>query len=541
MKKLLFLIISLLILGLIFAGCNGDFNLTTPGTTGTEGIVNISRSSGLSTIDLIAGQDDPGDIGDVEIWNDENNLYVKYIITDTDWCITETHVHVGNSLGDFPLTKKGNPKVGHFKYSKDDHNCVFEYTEEIPLAELTWEEDNEVLIAAHAVVKKTITGTIIPDLDWKRSAEPTINFYEGYGAAWIPTQAFAIPLDPNQIVWDNGTYYNNGISDVREWASWKYASSDPDGGTYNGYSDLRRFQATFTIPEGYSITAGSLYALHYTSGIPINDNVYIFVNGSENLLFWGGTRVYTGEISNSFLGVTGRAAIRGSAEPKETDRWYIPGTIPDVMNFESGQNTIDIFTEENERWGGMGKLMLDLDYEQIITETAWAEGIRFVDKGNWATYFTYTIQEVLIEAVSVPSDGIQVCSTEILESGQEYRLEASGTYTFVDWADAGIADAKCSKRINPYIPSGYTGDPAWVLGEDLSIPHALEVQIDTKKESDIPDPGWLSKTNNISEFDVYNKYHVSYTGTGNTVCFYIYDTNYNDNSGDLTVDIYWLP
>ena len=44
MKKVLFLITSLLILGLIFSGCNGDLtNLTTPSPMETEGIVNLTK------------------------------------------------------------------------------------------------------------------------------------------------------------------------------------------------------------------------------------------------------------------------------------------------------------------------------------------------------------------------------------------------------------------------------------------------------------------------------------------------------------------
>mgnify|MGYP001055084967 CR=1 FL=1 len=46
MKKILFLITSLLILGLIFVGCNGDFNFTTPGTTETGCVNCLPRNPG---------------------------------------------------------------------------------------------------------------------------------------------------------------------------------------------------------------------------------------------------------------------------------------------------------------------------------------------------------------------------------------------------------------------------------------------------------------------------------------------------------------
>ena len=44
MKKVVFLIIGLLILGVIFVGCNGDFNLATPGTE-TECVNYLSRNT----------------------------------------------------------------------------------------------------------------------------------------------------------------------------------------------------------------------------------------------------------------------------------------------------------------------------------------------------------------------------------------------------------------------------------------------------------------------------------------------------------------
>jgi hypothetical protein len=392
MKKLYYLIILTVILGLVLTGCFLS-NVGQVPTTGQSGITYLTKHTEELPFftDLIAdGRDLAIDVGDVLVWNDGDTLYVKYVITEAGWCLTETHLHVATILTDIPQ-KNGNPPPGQFDY-KEEHECVPDYTYEIPL---TWDPNTELFIAAHAVVEYNETGTFMPDLAWQRSLEPDDTMFSlGYGAAWTPAQAFAIPLNPIQTVWDNGFYHPLTLLG-REWASWKYAYTDPDGGSYDGYSDLRRFQATFTIPDGYTVTGGSLYVPHFTSGIPINDNVYIFVNGEDNLLFWGGTRVYTGEISpNIFLGVTGRAAARGATEPKETDRWYIPGTIPDVTGFVSGSNSIDIFTEENERWGGMGRLVLELDYELTYTETAWAAGFDFPG-ANWATYFTYEVQGIL--------------------------------------------------------------------------------------------------------------------------------------------------
>jgi len=339
------------------------------------------------------------DVGDIYVWNDLDCLYVWYEVTKEDWYLTETHLDVKcdkTAIPQTPKDKKGgpNPIPGQFTYEdyfepETSTSACFS----IPIPDCDGNQnlcDSTPVIAAHAVVGYTETGTITPDLTWQRSTEPgSTAFFTGYGAAWTPAQGFTIPLDPAQGVWDNGLYYNNGVPAGREWASWKYAYTEPDGGSYAGYSDLRRFRATFTVPDGYTVTSGSLYTPDFMGGIPINDNVYIFVNGE--LLFWGGTRV--NQIPGGlFEGMAGIQASRGATEPVQTDRWYIPGTIPEVTAFAPGVNTIDVFTEENERWGGMGKLVLELDYEYMRTETAWGEGSRFNEKGNWGMYFSYPVQ-----------------------------------------------------------------------------------------------------------------------------------------------------
>jgi hypothetical protein len=101
-------------------------------------------------VSLCAGQ--TMDVGDVQVGNDDTNLYVTYLITEPDTCMIETHLHVAEGIDGIPQTKKGNPIPGQFDYMMD-HNCVTEYTYTIPLG--TWADDVDLSIAAHAVVKIT--------------------------------------------------------------------------------------------------------------------------------------------------------------------------------------------------------------------------------------------------------------------------------------------------------------------------------------------------------------------------------------------------
>ena len=128
-----------------------------------------------------------------------------------------------------------------------------------------------------------------------------------------------------------------------------------------------------------------------------------------------------------------------------------------------------------------------------------------------------------VETVTVPSDGSSVTSTNVLESGATYLLEASGTYIY--WPSCPefapcTADAKHSHR-----PSTSYG-PGWISGDALPSPwtNYLEILIDSTPVA----------------WGVYNDDHVytiTHTGTGNTVGFNMLDSGYGDNSGSLTVDI----
>jgi hypothetical protein len=116
------------------------------------------------------------DVGDVLVWNDGDYLYVKYVVTDEDWCLTETHLEVATALEDIPQVN-GNPPPGLFTYM-GEHDCVAGVTYEIPI---TWPAGTELLIAAHGVVQTggmDGVGTALPDQVTISTVYPGL----GYGA-----------------------------------------------------------------------------------------------------------------------------------------------------------------------------------------------------------------------------------------------------------------------------------------------------------------------------------------------------------------------
>ena len=95
-----------------------------------------------SKTDLYAGQNIL--VGDVTV-SESGGLYtITYNITNSGYCLTSTHLSVVENPEDFPMGGGGNPKNGHFEYSKS-HDCVSSYSYEVPTSRGSY-------IAAHAVV-----------------------------------------------------------------------------------------------------------------------------------------------------------------------------------------------------------------------------------------------------------------------------------------------------------------------------------------------------------------------------------------------------
>lgn len=100
-------------------------------------------------VTLFAGQ--TIDAGTVTVTNDVNNLYVTFTAT-APWLLSETHLHVADSLAGIPQTKNGNPKIGNFAYQTQHAPAVNTYTYTIAKSALSLDANQSVVIAAHAVV-----------------------------------------------------------------------------------------------------------------------------------------------------------------------------------------------------------------------------------------------------------------------------------------------------------------------------------------------------------------------------------------------------
>lgn len=103
------------------------------------------------------------DAGTVTVENDVDNLYVTFTAT-APWWLSETHLHVANTLAGIPTNRKGNPKIGNFEYQVAYDPLVSEYTYTIAKADLGLVDgNNSLVVAAHAVVVQLDANGYVTD------------------------------------------------------------------------------------------------------------------------------------------------------------------------------------------------------------------------------------------------------------------------------------------------------------------------------------------------------------------------------------------
>ena len=148
MKKLLFYFVAFVFT--IF-GCSDELsiepkNINNDIQSDSPEVLIAPDECGITT-PLYAGQ--TIDVGSVSVWNDDENLYVNYTTKD-GWYLKETHIFAGDCDA-MPLTKKGNPKIGHFPYNDSfSETYPTEFTRVIPLTDFA----DCFCVSTHAVVAK---------------------------------------------------------------------------------------------------------------------------------------------------------------------------------------------------------------------------------------------------------------------------------------------------------------------------------------------------------------------------------------------------
>jgi len=350
MKKLYYLIVIVAILGLVLTGCSLLSNVGQVPATEQSGVTYLMKSDvdNPYKIDLLAGQID--DIGDVLVWNDAENLYVKFVYEGSECGFLEVHLQVDkDSFSQDILNKKGNPIPGQFENSYDV-GCFTEKLFTYDLAAEGFECGDVLKIAAHAVVP---SGEVNADsLDGPAYATNVFNVTPGTGSVRDPSTTLGAPDSEYNVA----NFYSLG---------------------FEGCIEL----------EFEDFVGGTLTVYEVTWQHPTNFTKYPLESADISVSADGANWTYLGKADNS-----GQSSSN------------LP--IPNVFTLEECIKYVRICDTTDSSLFGSGANAFDLDAIEAEyyceKETAWGAGTRFVDKGNWATYFTYDLQGVKVGLIPCP-------------------------------------------------------------------------------------------------------------------------------------------
>ncbi|MBV1758475.1 MAG: discoidin domain-containing protein [Dethiosulfatibacter sp.] len=444
---------------------------------------------------LYAGQDMA--VGTVNVSNDGEFINVLYALNGDalveGWLIYETHVHVGDDLDDFPLTKKGNPQVGLFDYGMHHDPGVEEYEVVIPIGDL--KPGDDLMIAAHAVIEKT---ECIVNAEAPYGGSSVIDAVQGFKYDYTAVKAVR-SVPENALLYETGHsenyFYSLGFMEDRDdynESSWIVIEFEDPIVNGDGF-DLQVVEDTWGLP--YPVEKAEVFVS--------NDNTnWTSLGCADNQT--PSTAYHT--ISNFELPDSMESVrfvkVQDASLRADFDSRY-PSQVATLDGFDL--NAV-LALHDNTTC-------------ETYSQSAWAEGTRFVDQGNWATYFEYVIHgETLADTVYVPSNGVTVYSSIDLIEGQSYRLEASGTFIYSS-AVYKLADAEWFEK-----------EGGWIKGE-------TGVYADKTNVIDVSVNGY-PVNDDWGDYNPAHVYSMNYEGTGEKLNFFIFDTNYTDNEGSIKVEIY---
>lgn len=281
------------------------------------------------------------DVGDILIWNDANNLYVKYV-TVSGWCITETHLDVATVLGAIPQ-KNGNPIPGQFAY-KDGFNCGDAIpTYVIPLVLPT---GTPLYIAAHAVVWSAENLTVVSDTNTQvievngSLVDPSVDAVLAKEPVGYPNCNSYIE-DANNSAWDNGIGSSYTTTFTNAEAHWIWNTPHPENPILG---DVVVFQETFPV-----------------DGLPFNTDLLIT---ADNAFIAALNGAYVGSSISLGPGFPGTLKEQIISVPQD-DSWEVASQGWQKVEslalggIVSGENTLTIIAANEYMCGGNATICND--------------------------------------------------------------------------------------------------------------------------------------------------------------------------------------
>jgi len=312
---------------------------------GVTGVASAnSDTTGFATTaaayDLLAGQDQLA--GQVFVWDVDGDAYVQYV-ANHGWCMTEVHVEVAATEADIPQTDKGNPIPGLFSQSEGFVECAALAGHYVfPDA---FANGPDVVVAAHAAMRTTMVE----------------------GPSWA-----TMVVSSSQGLLKNGSPVAAGRSDA----------DNALVADYQGGSSPTTF---YSLGFGGEVTVG--FPCDVMNGTGDDIRIYEATNGNyptEQAEVWASMNGTDWELlgtADNGTPVPGKPQQRMSSfdlAGLEYAKYVKVVDVSDVSLFEATADAFDV--------DGIQALQ-DC---KVYYESAWADGSRFVERGNWATYAEYT-------------------------------------------------------------------------------------------------------------------------------------------------------
>ena len=407
MKKILVIMVPVAILGLLFAGCANFSNITTPGTT-QEGFSYIAKGGPTEdeadSFPLYAGQDML--VGEVLVWDDGETLCIKYQLSDyaidDGWLIYETHLAVADDLSGIPTNRPGNPIPGLFPYGDDNLEGVESYEECISFEELEIVCDDVIVIAAHAVVKRQVLAEDCWETVWQIGDVET---YECANGIQLTNYAdefnWGDPADPctmgPTLSVEKPDFANPFVVGVNTDDVFPFNSNT-----------IANYATDFNVQWNGELPFGGILTISWSPGNSADEKKEISGDGIS------GTEVFTSK------------GIKDTGQGWFMDQYLLVENK--IILGTLGADTHEINFKHTKGDGTFWDwIRLERPCVKEESETAWGaveQGKeRFVQRGNWATYFNYTIECPCAEPVLVNGD----FEFPVVDTTQGWQIYPSGT------------------------------------------------------------------------------------------------------------------
>ena len=448
---------------------------------------------GPYTTPLIAGQNI--EVGTVTVENDGEKICVTYALNDDalaeGWLIYETHLAIATEYDGIPQTSGNrwgtNPIPGQFPYGDDELEGVEEWSICIDLDEIDedWEWGDCLFIAAHAVVERVECETlaeapyggseVVDTLQaWRIDHTPEApkyvrdqrsnpdnalelgipgeeTFYSlGYGGA-LNDERNAVEVffgeyfedrsDPDEIREMEGWVDEDlaaMLSDTENNAGWIIIEFDPAALNVEGEDDLQVIEDTWGLP--YPLELAAVFARADAA----DDWTFLFLAHNQEPV---GTPTYH-TYTNGGLGELDEAAqilVQDVSDPE----WFIP--YPHSVETLDGYDLNAVLA------------LNDHIVCEEFDETAWGEGDRFNERGNWGMFFKYKLCDPCVPASIIygvaGSGGTGgLWEIEFTETGIEETLLINYNVSGDTYSGNGLAFDEENNRLYFAVTSGGKSD-----------------------------------------------------------------------------------